>query len=181
MGRRWQMCLWKFNWIIIWYTNLQVVANYFGANGTFQLLPAFSTDHFTLRRRCKPHPEIPGKSCKWTILFTETCVISLRMFIISKLCMIEFMFSSVTALSNRWTRGISFDWSHSGGCSGSCNAYYVLLFQVTIVDTHLVMHTNIVTLKYRLSNTINWLSLKPILCPPTWQLGSKIIWQEFLM
>lgn len=95
--------------------------------------------------------------------------------------MIEFMFSSVTALSNRWTRGISFDWSHSGGCSGSCNAYYVLLFQVTIVDTRLVVHTNIVTLKYRLSNTINWLSLKPTLCPPTWQLSWKIIWQEFLM
>ncbi|XP_041792364.1 atrial natriuretic peptide receptor 3 [Chelmon rostratus] len=41
----------------------EVVANYFGANGTFQLLPAFSTDHFTLRRRYKAHAEIADKSC----------------------------------------------------------------------------------------------------------------------
>uniref|UniRef100_G3NIG4 Receptor ligand binding region domain-containing protein n=1 Tax=Gasterosteus aculeatus aculeatus TaxID=481459 RepID=G3NIG4_GASAC len=41
----------------------EVVANYFGANGTFQLLPAFNTDHFTLRGRHRPHAEIAEKSC----------------------------------------------------------------------------------------------------------------------
>ncbi|XP_070690488.1 atrial natriuretic peptide receptor 3 [Pempheris klunzingeri] len=41
----------------------EVVANYFGVNGTFQLLPAFNTDHFTLRGRYKAHTEIPDKSC----------------------------------------------------------------------------------------------------------------------
>ncbi|KAM3610908.1 uncharacterized protein V6R79_010497 [Siganus canaliculatus] len=41
----------------------EVVANYFGVNGTFQLLPAFNTQHFTLRGRHKPHPEISDKSC----------------------------------------------------------------------------------------------------------------------
>ncbi|TKS78058.1 Atrial natriuretic peptide receptor 3 [Collichthys lucidus] len=42
----------------------EVVANYFGANGTFQLLPAFSADHFTLKGRYKVHAEKPDKSCK---------------------------------------------------------------------------------------------------------------------
>ncbi|TKS78062.1 Atrial natriuretic peptide receptor 3 [Collichthys lucidus] len=41
----------------------EVVANYFGANGTFQLLPAFSADHFTLKGRYKVHAEKPDKSC----------------------------------------------------------------------------------------------------------------------
>ncbi|KAL6113784.1 npr3 [Pungitius sinensis] len=41
----------------------EVVANYFGANGTFQLLPAFNKDHFTLRGRHLPHPELAEKSC----------------------------------------------------------------------------------------------------------------------
>lgn len=41
----------------------EVVANYFGVNGTFQLLPAFSTDHFTLRGRYEEHAGIPEKSC----------------------------------------------------------------------------------------------------------------------
>ncbi|XP_041644000.1 atrial natriuretic peptide receptor 3 [Cheilinus undulatus] len=41
----------------------EVVANYFGVNGTFQLLPAFNADHFTLKGRHKEHPEIPDKSC----------------------------------------------------------------------------------------------------------------------
>uniref|UniRef100_A0A3Q4B1P0 Receptor ligand binding region domain-containing protein n=1 Tax=Mola mola TaxID=94237 RepID=A0A3Q4B1P0_MOLML len=41
----------------------EVVANYFGTNGTFQLLPAFSSDHFTLKERFKQHAEIPDQSC----------------------------------------------------------------------------------------------------------------------
>ncbi|KAF3851621.1 hypothetical protein F7725_013393 [Dissostichus mawsoni] len=41
----------------------EVVANYFGENGTFQLLPAFNSEHFTLRGRHKEQPEIPDKSC----------------------------------------------------------------------------------------------------------------------
>ncbi|MEQ2260555.1 hypothetical protein XENORESO_020299, partial [Xenotaenia resolanae] len=35
----------------------EMVANYFGKNKTFQLLPAFSSDHFTLERR----QEVPEK------------------------------------------------------------------------------------------------------------------------
>lgn len=41
----------------------EIVANYFGENGTFQLLPAFNRDHFTLRERLKPVPETTDKSC----------------------------------------------------------------------------------------------------------------------
>ncbi|XP_068594654.1 atrial natriuretic peptide receptor 3 [Brachionichthys hirsutus] len=41
----------------------EVVANYFGVNGTFQLLPAFSIDHFTLRGMHNPQAETPDKSC----------------------------------------------------------------------------------------------------------------------
>ncbi|KAK5909200.1 hypothetical protein CesoFtcFv8_003151 [Champsocephalus esox] len=41
----------------------EVVANYFGGNGTFQLLPAFNAEHFTLRGRHKAQPEVPDKSC----------------------------------------------------------------------------------------------------------------------
>ncbi|XP_036952806.1 atrial natriuretic peptide receptor 3 [Acanthopagrus latus] len=41
----------------------EVVANYFGVNGTFQLLPTFNTDHFTLKGRYKAHAEKPAKSC----------------------------------------------------------------------------------------------------------------------
>uniref|UniRef100_UPI0037E9290C atrial natriuretic peptide receptor 3 n=1 Tax=Semicossyphus pulcher TaxID=241346 RepID=UPI0037E9290C len=41
----------------------EVVANYFGANGTFQRLPAFNTEHFTLKGRNKARQEIPDSSC----------------------------------------------------------------------------------------------------------------------
>ncbi|XP_054466547.1 atrial natriuretic peptide receptor 3 [Anoplopoma fimbria] len=41
----------------------EVVANYYGKNGTFQLLPAFNTDHFTLKGRHIAKKEIPDKSC----------------------------------------------------------------------------------------------------------------------
>uniref|UniRef100_A0A672ZK64 Receptor ligand binding region domain-containing protein n=1 Tax=Sphaeramia orbicularis TaxID=375764 RepID=A0A672ZK64_9TELE len=41
----------------------EVVANYFGANGTFQLLPGFNIDHFTLKVRQPPITEIQDKSC----------------------------------------------------------------------------------------------------------------------
>ncbi|XP_074527348.1 atrial natriuretic peptide receptor 3 [Halichoeres trimaculatus] len=41
----------------------EVVANYFGVNGTFQLLPAFNPDHFTLKGRHEESPESPDKSC----------------------------------------------------------------------------------------------------------------------
>lgn len=41
----------------------EVVANYIGVNGTFQLLPAFNIDHFTLRERHKAHLEKSDKSC----------------------------------------------------------------------------------------------------------------------
>ncbi|XP_078141560.1 atrial natriuretic peptide receptor 3 isoform X1 [Centroberyx gerrardi] len=40
----------------------EVVANYFGVNRSFQVLPAFNIDHFTLRGRHKTHTEIPDKS-----------------------------------------------------------------------------------------------------------------------
>lgn len=65
---------------------------------------------------------------------------------LSTLCMVEYMFQPMTALSNRWTRSISFNWSHSGGCSGICNAYSILLFQVTISDTYLFIYTGLPTL-----------------------------------
>lgn len=42
----------------------QVVANYFGGNGSFQLQPGFSADRFTLKGRHKSPPELPGNSCK---------------------------------------------------------------------------------------------------------------------
>ncbi|KAK2837077.1 hypothetical protein Q5P01_014289 [Channa striata] len=41
----------------------EVVANYFGVNETFQLLPAFNMDHFTLRGRRKTPTETSDKSC----------------------------------------------------------------------------------------------------------------------
>ncbi|KAM9360460.1 atrial natriuretic peptide receptor 3 [Symphorus nematophorus] len=41
----------------------EVVANYFGLNGTFQPLPAFNSDHFTLRGRYRAHADMPDKSC----------------------------------------------------------------------------------------------------------------------
>lgn len=41
----------------------ETVANYFGENGTFQMLPAFDRDHFTLRGRVRPSPGTPEKSC----------------------------------------------------------------------------------------------------------------------
>ncbi|KAM9858012.1 atrial natriuretic peptide receptor 3 [Aulostomus maculatus] len=41
----------------------EVVANYFGVNGTFQLLPNFNTDHFILRGRHERTTEIPDKPC----------------------------------------------------------------------------------------------------------------------
>lgn len=44
----------------------EVVANYFGKNKTFQLLPAFSSDHFTLKRRLEVpqnKKEVENHSC----------------------------------------------------------------------------------------------------------------------
>lgn len=41
----------------------QAVANYFGGNGSFQLLPGISPDRFTLKGRHKLPPEITEKSC----------------------------------------------------------------------------------------------------------------------
>ncbi|KAG7258768.1 hypothetical protein CRUP_021970 [Coryphaenoides rupestris] len=46
----------------------EVVANYFALNGSFQVLPAFSVDHFTLRGRRRPLPQTPHQSCKLTAL-----------------------------------------------------------------------------------------------------------------
>ncbi|KAK0150210.1 Atrial natriuretic peptide receptor 3 [Merluccius polli] len=40
----------------------EVVANYFAINGSFQVLPAFNMDHFTLRGRRKILPDTPDKS-----------------------------------------------------------------------------------------------------------------------
>ncbi|XP_068167168.1 atrial natriuretic peptide receptor 3 isoform X2 [Antennarius striatus] len=42
----------------------EVVANYFGVNGTLQLLPAFNSDHFTLRGKSTPRAETPESSCE---------------------------------------------------------------------------------------------------------------------
>ncbi|KAM4746210.1 atrial natriuretic peptide receptor 3 [Anableps anableps] len=44
----------------------EVVVNYFGKNKTFQLLPAFNSDHFTLKRRQEVSPkekEVENHSC----------------------------------------------------------------------------------------------------------------------
>ncbi|XP_057688921.1 atrial natriuretic peptide receptor 3 isoform X1 [Corythoichthys intestinalis] len=41
----------------------EVVANYFGLNKSFQLLPAFNYDHFTLQGIQITHTEISDKSC----------------------------------------------------------------------------------------------------------------------
>ncbi|KAM6930942.1 atrial natriuretic peptide receptor 3 [Xenentodon cancila] len=41
----------------------EAVANYFGANRTFQLLPAFKVEHFKLKERPGAKPELPEKSC----------------------------------------------------------------------------------------------------------------------
>ncbi|XP_026199290.1 atrial natriuretic peptide receptor 3 [Anabas testudineus] len=41
----------------------EVVANYFGVNGTFQLLPAFNIERFTLKGRSKTPTELSEKSC----------------------------------------------------------------------------------------------------------------------
>lgn len=41
----------------------EVVANYFGVNRTFQLLPAFNVDHFRLRGKQTTHPDPVDKSC----------------------------------------------------------------------------------------------------------------------
>ncbi|XP_014831104.1 PREDICTED: atrial natriuretic peptide receptor 3 [Poecilia mexicana] len=46
--------------------NYEVVVNYFGENKTFQLLPAFNSDHFTLTRRKevpKKEKEVENHSC----------------------------------------------------------------------------------------------------------------------
>ncbi|XP_047448576.1 atrial natriuretic peptide receptor 3 isoform X3 [Mugil cephalus] len=43
----------------------EVVANYIGVNGSFNLLPAFNRNHFTLKGRQNAHSEIPDKSCKY--------------------------------------------------------------------------------------------------------------------
>ncbi|XP_072288825.1 atrial natriuretic peptide receptor 3 [Eucyclogobius newberryi] len=41
----------------------ETVANYFGENGTFQMLPPFNREHFTLRGRVRPPPATADKSC----------------------------------------------------------------------------------------------------------------------
>ncbi|XP_033828983.1 atrial natriuretic peptide receptor 3 [Periophthalmus magnuspinnatus] len=41
----------------------ETVASYFGENGTFQMLPTFNREHFTLRGRVRPLPDTPDKSC----------------------------------------------------------------------------------------------------------------------
>uniref|UniRef100_A0A8C6TPG7 Natriuretic peptide receptor 3 n=1 Tax=Neogobius melanostomus TaxID=47308 RepID=A0A8C6TPG7_9GOBI len=41
----------------------ETVANYFGENGTFQMLPGFNRDHFALRGRVRPPPETEDQSC----------------------------------------------------------------------------------------------------------------------
>lgn len=105
-------------------THLQVVANYFGVNGTFQLLPAFNTEHFTLKGGDKDHPEKTDKSdtpCK--------CMLMTRVTLMNNI-LVQCLFSLMSARPNRWTRSVSFDWSHSRSCSGGCDPRSVLLFQV---------------------------------------------------
>ncbi|CAG5917722.1 unnamed protein product [Menidia menidia] len=41
----------------------EVVANYFGVNRTFQVLPAFNREHFKLKGRHEAHTDLPEKSC----------------------------------------------------------------------------------------------------------------------
>ena len=85
-GKERYLYLWKFNYMLIWCTNLQVVANYFGVNGTFQLLPDFNTDHFTLRGRHKATTEMPDKSCKCTLLVIQTSDIWLGIGVMCTVC-----------------------------------------------------------------------------------------------
>lgn len=55
--------------IITTILHFQVVCNYFGVNGSFQMLPAFNSERFTLRgRHTVPHTELPDKSCKLSLL-----------------------------------------------------------------------------------------------------------------
>lgn len=106
------------------FTHLQVVANYFGVNGTFQLLPAFNTEHFTLKGGDKDHPEKTDKSdtpCKCMLI---TCLTLMAIFLV------QCLFSLISPRPHRWTRSVSFDWSHSRSCSGGCNPCSILLFQV---------------------------------------------------
>lgn len=116
---------------VVW----QVVANYFGGNGSFQLLPGISADRFTLKGRHKSPPEVPEKSCKMKWNATLTFASVLNWCAVNK----RVMFWSHTGLSHRWIRSFGFDWSHSGSCSRSCNAYYILLHQVPATDTHLLI------------------------------------------
>lgn len=110
------------DWMVMSPTNLQVVANYFGANGTFQLLPAFNAERFTLRGRHKAPTEIPGKSCNHlTFYFSSKYVYRFSCF-------------NQSPYPNRWSWSFSFDWSHSGSCSRNCVAHSILLFQVKIAD-----------------------------------------------
>lgn len=88
----------------------------------------------------------------------HTTEIWLGICMLSTICVREYMFLPIIALPNRWTRSISFDWSHSGSCSGNCNACSILLFQVTIDYIYLFMYTTIVVFKYCLSSTVGWLS-----------------------
>lgn len=70
-------------------THLQVVANYFGVNGTFQLLPAFNTEHFTLKGGDKDHPEKTDKSdtpCK--------CMLMTRVTLMNNICGAVFVFTN---------------------------------------------------------------------------------------
>lgn len=63
---------------------LQVVANYFGGNGSFQLLPGISADRFTLKGRHESPPEIPDKSCKTLLQTTFKFLTAYNSFTVNK-------------------------------------------------------------------------------------------------
>ncbi|MEQ2252063.1 hypothetical protein ILYODFUR_017828 [Ilyodon furcidens] len=109
----------------------EMVANYFGKNKTFQLLPAFSIDHFTLERRQEvpeKEKEVENHSCKYIFLFKE---------LLSLIHLIVCSFSLII----RWTGSISLNWSHGWSCSWSCNTDSILLFQKKLQDNHSEAHT----------------------------------------
>lgn len=115
----------------------QVVANYFGGNGSFQLLPGISVERFTLKGKHRSPPEIPEKSCRKRLkaAFKFTCL---------ELMPVVFQIPHWTF--HRWIRSFCFDWSHSGSCSRSGNANYLLLHQVAATDTHLlIIHLTVIT------------------------------------
>lgn len=114
----------------IFMTSFQVVANYFGVNGSFQPLSAFKYDHFTLQGIQRTHAEISDASCK-SIPHSDSLV-NVYFYVCNVL------WSIIIVLLTRWARSVSFDWSHSGSCSGNRNAYSILFFQVITVK-HVVM------------------------------------------